>query len=65
MNSSALCILHVVILWPKSKHLLMLVWQIHELAMKLALQKSQNAELRSHFEGIVYSFSLMHKYLYL
>ncbi|KAL3835225.1 hypothetical protein ACJIZ3_009961 [Penstemon smallii] len=26
--------------------------KIHELAMKLALQKSQNAELKSHFEGI-------------
>lgn len=25
--------------------------QMHELAMKLALQKSQNAELRSQFEG--------------
>jgi len=25
--------------------------QMHELAMKLALQKSQNAKLRSQFEG--------------
>jgi chromosome segregation ATPase len=27
-------------------------WQIHELAIKLAMQKSQNAELRSQFEGL-------------
>jgi len=26
--------------------------QIHDLAMKLALQKSQNAELQSQFEGL-------------
>lgn len=26
-------------------------WQIHELTMKLSLQKSQYAELKSQFEG--------------
>jgi len=29
-------------------------WQIHELAIKLSMQKSQNAELRSQFEGKSY-----------
>lgn len=28
-----------------------IVPQMHDLAMKLALQKSQNAELRNQFEG--------------
>lgn len=31
--------------------------QIHELSMKLALQKSQNAELRSQFEGLNMHFT--------
>ena len=36
----------------------MFCWQMHELTMKLALQKSQNAELRSQFEGQWYIFHL-------
>lgn len=36
----------------------MFCWQMHELTMKLALQKSQNAELRSQFEGRWYIFHL-------
>lgn len=34
--------------------MLLVVWQIHELAIKLTMQKSQNAELRSQFEGKSY-----------
>ena len=28
-------------------------WQMHELSMKLALQKSHNAEIKKHYEGAI------------